>query len=208
MMSRYRQSTLSDVEQYSTRQYFLQCKMWFSIFFYSGCWLCLNDKTTFQLLTPMHCIEAATCWDLWMPGADTYETPWLDAPHHPTHSCLSILIFRLHAHLYIEIWLMPSSSPLPFFCLHAIVLMSRLPEPRKWLECVKQAGADTFLLVEYQSTIPRMIVLQRSPSSLQAQRPGDGARLVVGLHICGEPNYGVTRSRFSTAHMARLHPDW
>lgn len=103
---------------------------------------------------------------------------------------------------------MPSSSPLPFFCLHAIVLMSRLPEPRKWLECVKQAGADTFLLVEYQSTIPRMIVLQRSPSSLQAQRPGDGARLVVGLHICGEPNYGVTRSRFSTAHMARLHLDW
>lgn len=126
MMSRYRQSTLSDVEQYSTRQYFLQCKMWFSIFFYSGCWLCLNDKTTFQLLTPMHCIEAATCRERPMELLD-----WM--PHHPTHSCLSILIFRLHAHLYIEIWLMPSSSPLPFFCLHAIVLMSRLPEPRKGL---------------------------------------------------------------------------
>lgn len=30
-----------------------------------------------------------TVTDKWMPGINSYETPWLDADHRPTHSCFS-----------------------------------------------------------------------------------------------------------------------
>lgn len=45
-----------------------------------------------------------------MPGANSNETPWLDVPHHPIHSCLSIQMFWLDAHLHIKIQWMPGAT--------------------------------------------------------------------------------------------------
>lgn len=36
-------------------------------------------------------IISVACRDVWIPGVNSYETPWLDDRHLPTHSCLSLV---------------------------------------------------------------------------------------------------------------------
>lgn len=48
-----------------------------------------------------------TCRDLWIPGASTFETSWLDAPTFPTHSCPSVQMFWLDADDHMVINCLP-----------------------------------------------------------------------------------------------------
>lgn len=61
-----------------------------------------------------------------MLGANSYVIPGLDAYHFPKHSCFSILIFTLDAHLCIATCWMPKSSALFVHPLHPTVIMSVL----------------------------------------------------------------------------------
>lgn len=50
------------------------------------------------------------CRGLWMPGSNSYETSWLDAPRHPFYIYLSIIILCLNIHLNIEIRWIPGDA--------------------------------------------------------------------------------------------------
>lgn len=52
-------------------------------------------------------VKAVACRDLWMPRANSCETPWYRCPHRLTHSYLSIPISYLDVHLHVDVRWMP-----------------------------------------------------------------------------------------------------
>lgn len=60
-------------------------------------------------------IRHILCKILGMPGANVYETPWLNAlaSHCPTHNSVSVLIFIMDVHRYTETrWTLEAASSL------------------------------------------------------------------------------------------------
>lgn len=58
-------------------------------------------------LLDRHGVISVASTDKYMHGDNSYEHPWLDIPHRPTHMCLSKHIFRLDVQLRIQIHWIP-----------------------------------------------------------------------------------------------------